>query len=64
MKMMICTVVPRECSVLSSNDVEEKGWPDFIFLLFGRTRFSTYLFSVIGFGGASFGLSVFIFMFF
>lgn len=28
MKMMICMVVPRECSVLSS-DVEEKGWPDF-----------------------------------
>lgn len=63
MKMTICKAVPRECSVLSSDDVEEKGWPDFVFLLFGRIRFSTYLFSVLGFRGASFVLSVFILMF-
>lgn len=64
MKTTICKVVPRECSVLSSDDVEEKGWPDLVFSLFGRKRFSTYLFSVIGFRGSSFGLSVFILMFF
>lgn len=63
MKMTICKVVPRECSVLSSDDVEEKGWPDLVFSLFGRKRFSTYLFSVIGFRSFSFGFCLYSYVF-